>query len=135
MSFLKDIKNQSQASREIMFALSVVITVSLIGVVWFNSFQENIYVMLNPDKETEQKFFAGGADKFAYLYDKQKTDLPSLFSSIGQTGKDLKAAFLNVLNLKNNDIEISPSVSPQPQGESLNNRTYLLPLAGDKNKK
>lgn len=135
MSFLKDIKNQSQASREIMFALSVVITVSLIGVVWFNSFQENIYVMLNPDKETEQKFFAGGSEKFAYLYDKQKTDLPSLFSSIGQTGKNLKAAFLNVLNMKNNDIEISPSVSPQSQGESLNNRTYLLPLSGNKNQK
>lgn len=119
-----------------MFGFSVIIAVSLAGVVWFNSFQKNIYVMLNPDKATEQKFFAGGNPKFANLYDEKKTtDIPSLFSNIGQAGKDLKAAVLNILNMKNNDIEISPSVSPQSQGESVNNRTYLLPLAGDKNQK
>jgi len=33
MSFLKDIKNQPQATKEIMFGLSVVITVSLAGMV------------------------------------------------------------------------------------------------------
>src|SRR3989338_8363240 len=132
MSFLKDIKNQPQATKEIMFGLSVVITVSLAGVVWFNSFQKNVYVMLNPDKETEQKFFAGGNPRFAHLYDEKTTDIPSLFSNIGQTGKDLKAAVLNMFNI-GGDLEInSKEESLSPREENLNIRTYLLPLAGKK---
>lgn len=117
-----------------MFALSVVIVVSLVGVVWFNSFQKNIYVMLNPDKETEQKFFAGGNPKFANLYDKKTTtDIPSLFSNIGQAGKDLKAAVLNILNVKNNSVEVAPQAGAEMK-ETKNAKAYLLPLAGDKTK-
>lgn len=114
-----------------MFGLSVVITVSLAGMVWFNSFQKNIYVMLNPDKETEQKFFAGGNPKFAHLYDEKKTDIPSLFGSIGQTGKDLKAAVLNMFNT-DRETEIKPPEDLQPKETNLNIRTYLLPLAENK---
>ncbi len=118
-----------------MFGLSVVITVSLVGMVWFNSFQKNVYVMLNPDKETEQKFFAGGNPKFANLYDEKKpTDIPSLFSNIGQAGKDLKAAVLNILNLKNNSVEIAPQNDTEAK-EEVNKKAYLLPLAEDKTKK
>lgn len=135
MSFFKDIKNQSQATREIMFGFSVIIAVSLAGVVWFNSFQKNMYVMLNPDKETEQKFFAGGNPKFANLYDEKKTtDIPSLFSNIGQAGKDLKAAVLNILNVKDNNEEVTPQAASEAK-ETINAKAYLLPLAGVKNQK
>lgn len=112
----------------------MVITVSLAGMVWFNSFQKNVYVMLNPDKETEQKFFAGGNPKFARLYDEKKTDIPSLFGSIGQTGKDLKAAVLNVLNVKDNNEDVAPQAASEAK-ETINAKAYLLPLAGVKNQK
>ena len=133
MSFFKDIKNQSQGAREIMFLLSTIITVSLVGMIWFRSFEKNIYVMLNPDREAEQKFFAGGRQKFGDLYAKNDSagrNLPSLFSNLSQTGRDLKAAALGLFNFKNKIIETPlPAELNQPETPA---KAYLLPVAGKK---
>lgn len=49
MSLLHEIQKQPQAVREFMFFLSVVTTLSVVGLVWFNSFQHDLYVLLNPE--------------------------------------------------------------------------------------
>lgn len=86
MSFLDDIRKQPRHHREIMFGLCVVTTISLVGMVWYNSFEKNLYALLNPGQNTDQRFLA------------ENKTAPSLLGNIGQTGKDLKAAFYNIFS-------------------------------------
>ncbi len=58
MSLLNEIRRQPRHIRELMFAFSVVITVSLVGLMWFRSFEERLFVMMNPDPAKQEKFFA-----------------------------------------------------------------------------
>lgn len=91
MSFLEEIRRQPQHHREIMFGLCVVTTISLVGMVWYNSFEKNLYVLLNPDENTDQRYLA------------ENKNVPSLLGDIGKTGQDLKATFYNIFNLNSND--------------------------------
>ena len=91
MSFLDESRKQPQHHREIMFGLCVITTISLVGMVWYNSFEKNLYVLLNPGETTDQRNLA------------ENKNVPSLLGDIGRTGQDLKAAFLNILNLTGND--------------------------------
>ena len=115
MSFLDDIRKQPQHHREIMFGLCVVTTISLVGMVWYNSFQKNLYVLLNPGQNVSQSNLA-------------KQSEPSMFGGVSQVGKDLKAAFYNIFNLTGND----------KKGNVVNTkvndpgRVYTLPLSGKK---
>ncbi len=129
MSFLDDIRKQPQHHRQITFALCFITTVSMVRMVWYNSFQQNLYVLLNPGQTTDQRNFAtanGGAPSKAGA---QNTDVPSLLGNLGKTGQDLKAAFLNIFNLTGNDkkdtiIENTKANDP--------GRVYTLPLSGKK---
>ena len=51
-----------------MFALCVVITISLVGLVWFRSFEEDIFVMLNPEPEKQEKFYAEREQRTPLIY-------------------------------------------------------------------
>ena len=117
MSFLDEIRKQSQHHREIMFGLCVVTTISLVGMVWYNSFEKNLYVLLNPGETTDQRNFA------------ENKNVPSLLGDIGRTGQDLKAAFLNILNLTGNDKKdnIIENTKVNDSG-----RVYLLPFSEKK---
>src|SRR3989338_1293003 len=86
MSFLDEIRKQPRHHREIMFGLCVVTTISLVGMVWYNSFEKNLYVLLNPGENADQRFLA------------ENKTVPSLLRNIGQTGKDLRAAFYNIFS-------------------------------------
>ncbi len=115
MSFLDDIRKQPRHHREIMFGLCVVTTISLVGMVWYNSFEKNLYALLNPGQDVGQRNLA-----------QQKESEPSMFGGVSQVGKDLKAAFYNILNLNSNDkkdnIE-NPKINDS-------GRVYTLPLSG-----
>ena len=114
MSFLDDIRKQPQHHREIMFGLCVVTTISLVGMVWYNSFEKNLYVLLNPGDITDQRNLA------------ENKNVPSLLGDIGKTGQDLKAAFLNIFNLTGNDKKdnvIDGTKVSEPT------RVYTLPLS------
>src|SRR3989344_7481167 len=87
MSFLDEIRKQPQHHREIMFGLCVVTTILLVGMVWYNSFEKNLYVLLNPGENADQRYLA-----------ENKTG-PSLFGNLSKTGQDLKATFFNIFNL------------------------------------
>src|SRR3989344_7042319 len=78
MSFLNDIKNQPQHTREITFYLSVFITILLVGMVWFRSFQTNLYVLMNPEGDVEKALAVENAS------------VPSLFGFIWQTAGEVR---------------------------------------------
>lgn len=121
MSFLHEIRKQPQHHREIMFGLCVVTTISLVGMVWYNSFQQNLYVLLNPGDSMDQRNLA------------ENKNVPSLFGDIGKTGEDLKAAFLNIFSSVNvlTGNEKKESIIDNTKAYD-SGRVYTLPLSGDK---
>ena len=117
MSFLDDIKKQPQGVREAVFALCVVITISLVGMIWFRSFERNLFTMLNPDEEIQQKYFA-------------QTGNESLFANIGKSFNDLKASISNLLNINKDNTGDATKAGPDVKEQQ--NRVYIFPLSGGK---
>lgn len=111
---LKDIQNQPQHIREIMFGLSVVTTVSLVGMLWFNSFQNDMYVLLNPEEANTEKFLA-------------QENQESLFGNLAGTFSDLGAALSDVFGSD------EPAGQKDPVVEKTSaDKVYLLPLSEEK---
>ncbi len=100
-----------------MFGLCVVTTISLVGMVWYNSFEKNLYVLLNPGENADQRYLA------------ENKNVPSLLGDMGKTGQDLKAAFLNIFNLTGNDKkdDVVENMKINDSG-----RVYTLPLSEPK---
>src|SRR3989338_1605595 len=86
MSFLDDIRKQPQHIRELMFGLSVFITVLLIGMVWFRSFQKNLYVLMNPEEDVEKMLAVENAP------------VPSLFGYVGKSFSGIKGLVSDFLS-------------------------------------
>jgi hypothetical protein len=84
--------------------------------VWYNSFQQNLYVLLNPGETTDQRNLA----------DNKNT--PSLLGNIGKTAQDLKASFSSIFNLINNDKKEDVESDKKTNSEKV----YMLPLSGKK---
>ena len=99
-----------------MFGLCVVTTISLVGMVWYNSFEKNLFVLLNPEESKDQKFLA------------ETQAIPSLLGNISETGKNLKATFYDLFNLTNNgekeNVESNKKTDPD--------KVYMLPISGKK---
>ncbi len=135
MSFLDDIRKQPRHHREIMFGLCVVTTISLVGMVWYNSFEKNLYVLLNPGENADQRFLAT-ANSGTVAENKTTS---SLLGNISQTGKDLKAAFYNIFpsiggsafggNLTGNDKKDNVIENTKVNDSG---RVYTLPLSEKK---
>ena len=129
MSFLDELRKQPKHHRELMFGLCVVTTFSLVGMVWYNSFEKNLYVLLNPEEVTDQRNLAtanGGAPSKAGAENK---NVPSLLGDIGQTGKDLKASCYNIFNLTGDDKKDNIVESPK---DNDSGKVYVLPISGSK---
>ena len=98
-----------------MFILSVVTTVSLVGLIWFRSFQKNLYVMLNPDQQQQEEFFAT-VDK--------NNDATSLFGYIGQTFKDTYQNAKSLISGESAGNDDNPSYN-----RDVNNKVHVLPVS------
>ena len=85
MSLLNEIRNQSEGVRKAMFALSLIMVLSLVGTMWFRSFQTNLYALLNTDEVPagEQRQFAG--------QDEDSSADQTPFAMIGSMFKGLSA--------------------------------------------
>ena len=116
MSLLNDIRKQSQQTREIMFGLSVFITVLLVGLVWFNSFQRNIYALMNPEEDVEKMLAVENAP------------VPSLLGLIWQTTGEVKGLVSDLFR-----GEEDRSVELKGFNDSAKeNKVYTLPLSEHK---
>lgn len=121
MSFLHEIRKQSYGVRQAMFALCLVTTLSLVGMVWFRSFQKNLFVLLNPDQESQEQFFAQQGN----------TDQTSLFGYIGGAIKDATANIFNLIRGKKSGNEVI--IENQPSGQNIPNPpAHSLPLPENK---
>lgn len=114
MKFLEDIKNQPQHTREIMFSLSVFITVLLIGMIWFRSFQENLYALMNPEEDVEKMLAVENAP------------VPSLFGYIWQAAGEVKGLVSGLLDF-GEKVDENIIGSDKIKVESSN--VYTLPLS------
>lgn len=110
MSILEEIRRQPLWAREVMFAFSVIITVSAVGSLWFDSFQHDMIALGNPGVDIEQKFFA-----------KEE----SRFSPVALMGKGIDFMRANVYSLLNiNDEAGKPNTKAQV--------VYPMPLVEDR---
>lgn len=114
MSLLDDIRQQPRRTREIMFGLCVVTSVSLIGLVWFRSFQTNVFVLMNPDEEAQRQFFAA------------RDQGTSLFGYAAKAYKETRAAISSLANRedKKQEIIIEQKKEPAP--------VHPLPVSGER---
>lgn len=104
-----------------MFYLSVFITVLLIGMVWFRSFQRNLYVLMNPESDVEKALAA------------ENISAPSLFGFVWQAAGDIKglvSGFLGSEGNKENTADNNPDSEKVKKVES--GRVYILPLSDKK---
>ena len=115
MSFLDDIRRQPQGTREIMFGLSVFVTVLLISMIWFRSFQKNLYVLMNPEGDVEKALAVENAP------------VPSLFGYIGNSFADIKGLVSGFLGGDEKDVELKGF-----QGSVKENKVHTLPLSEHK---
>ena len=114
MSFFEDIRKQPQHIREIMFGLCVTTTVSLVGMVWFNSFQKDMYALLNPEEVQQEKFLAQENQK-------------SLFGNLNKTLGDIKSTMTGFWGADGSGSKAGGGVEKKGI-----NKVYLLPLSEKK---
>lgn len=107
MSLLEDIRKQPRTVREIMFGLSVVTTLSLVGAIWFQSFERNIYALMNPDGQIEERYVVEIEKKspLAFLGDAVKSLRAMASSFFGTDDSPM---------LPNNQSSGNKQTNPQP---------------------
>ena len=98
-----------------MFALSVVITMSLIGIIWFRSFEEDLFVLLNPEPDKQERFYA-----------EREKRTPTIYAKISDTMVGLRATIYNAMGFFD-DYRTKIEVEEEYIGE-----VQKLPLSGDK---
>ncbi|MDP3697237.1 MAG: hypothetical protein Q8R55_04400 [Candidatus Taylorbacteria bacterium] len=116
MSFFDEIQKQPQHIREIMFGLCVITTVSVAGMIWFRSFEEDLFVLLNPEPEKQEQF-----------YTERSKRTPTIYAIVTKAVGNLRATLYDAMgfldNYNSKQIEIE---------EELEGEVYKLPLSGDK---
>lgn len=100
-----------------MFAFCVVITISLVGIVWFRSFEEDLFVMLNPEQSDLDRFYA-----------EREKRTPLVYANVTRALGNLRAALYDALGFfeeynSNEAVEVE---------EEYTGETHEFPLSGDK---
>lgn len=116
MSFFDDIKKQPRHVREIMFGLCVVTTISLVGLIWFRSFEEDVFVLLNTDPAKQAQFYAQRAGRTPTVY-------AAATKAFGNMRATMYSAFGFLDNYNSNVVNVD---------EEYKGGAKQLPLSGDK---
>ena len=116
MSFLDEIHKQPRHVREIMFGLCAVITISLVGIIWFRSFEKDLFVMLNPEPEKQEKFYADRNERTPIIY-------ADLTKALGNARAALYSAMGFMKDYSSNKVQVE---------EEYKGETHELPLSGNK---
>lgn len=98
-SFFEDLRNQSILIRSVMFGLCVVIAVSMVGVFWFRSLEEQLFISLNQDQERQEAFYA-----------QREESEETIFANIGSIWTGLTATIGSVFDVfGSSNVEINSS--------------------------
>ncbi|KKT28027.1 MAG: hypothetical protein A3G02_01925 [Candidatus Yanofskybacteria bacterium RIFCSPLOWO2_12_FULL_44_13b] len=115
MSFLKEIRKQPEHIRKLMFGLSIITTLSFMGIIWFNSFQKTLIALMDTEIESGQNIA-------------QNADSRSLFGNIGQSFLDLtksmKATIGGFLDDESGSVDVKENTEPNIQSSA-----HPLPLS------
>lgn len=116
MSLLKKIHEQPDHIRELWAVFCTLIVAVIIAAVWFYSFKQNVYALLNPDQEvqSQNQSFAGNTK--------------SLFDSFGQIIKDSTAQISQVLGI----IRGSSQTTQVEVNNSSSGVVHILPVSGNR---
>ena len=99
-----------------MFALCVVTTISLVGIVWFRSFEEDLFVILNPEADKQEQFYAERSKR-----------TPTVYANVTKAFGNLTATLYNAFGFLEDYSSKAVEVEEEYRGE-----VYKLPLSGDK---
>lgn len=99
-----------------MFAFCVIITVSLVGLIWFRSFEEDLFVMLNPEPEKQEQFYAERDARTPLVY-------ASITKALGNMQAAIYDAFGFLDDYNSNEVKVE---------EAYTGEIHKLPLSGDK---
>jgi hypothetical protein len=113
---IQEIRSQPHHVREIATILCSIVVVAVVVWIWFNSFQKNIYTLLNPDKSApaEDQIFA--------------QESKSLFGSILDTLNGGRAQISNLIKGQSQtDVTSGSASSPTPQAS-----THPLPVQSNR---
>jgi hypothetical protein len=115
-AIIKEIRNQPHHVRELATVLCTIVVVAIVGIVWFHSFQHDIYAMLNPTDapQAQDQMFA-----------QQST---SLFGSMFQALKNSSAEISNFFSGKGSQTNIVNTQTYQTNSPST--ATHPLPVSG-----
>ncbi|HBT80501.1 MAG: hypothetical protein A2568_01350 [Candidatus Yanofskybacteria bacterium RIFOXYD1_FULL_44_17] len=116
MKLLEEIRRQPEHIRGTMFALSVISVFSIVGLIWYQSLEKNLYTMLNPVDQANPD-----QNKYAQNNDS---------SLLGDIGGSLKGFGANIIGLIGIDEEEASSIVDVRS--DADGRAYLLPLSEDK---
>lgn len=116
MSFLEEIKKQPRHVREMMFGFCVITTISIIGMIWFRSFEEDLFVLLNPESEKQDKFYA-----------ERDKRTPAVYANITKAVGDLRANLYNVFGFFEDYNSGGLEIEKEYKGKA-----YQLPISEDK---
>ncbi|MBX4190128.1 hypothetical protein KW791_02435 [Candidatus Parcubacteria bacterium] len=113
-SLLREIRRQPEGTRQLFFVLSSITVISLVVLVWFNSFRSNVYALLNPEPAKEDSQFLA------------TTDPQSLLGSLGTLFNGMKDQAFSLMG-KNST---TPKDDSKPEVKS--EKTYALPISPEK---
>ena len=113
MSLFNEIRRQPLWLRELLFGFSVIITISIVGTMWFHSFERKTFALINPEKRFDDQYFVKARPQSEYA--------PIALAERGFRG--LRASIYGVLNITGGqDASI----------DKPHNQVYLLPVSGDR---
>jgi len=114
---IQEIRNQPHHVRALATILCTIVVVAIVAAMWFNSFQKDIYALLNPEQQSQAE-----DQRFA-------KESKSLFGSILQTLSDGKAQISNLFSGKSQtDVVNNQPISNTAPNDSI----HPLPVSGNR---
>ena len=99
-----------------MFGLCVVTTISFVGMIWFRSFEEDLFVMLNPEKEKQERFYA-----------ERENRTPTVYANLTEAFVNMRASIYGAMGFLD-----EYSSKKAEEEEELMGEAKKFPLSGDK---
>lgn len=118
MSLLKEIRRQSPGVRTAFWALSVFVTLSIVGSFWLSSAERQLFFAFERNEQEQEAFLARQEDRG-----------PDVFASIGRGVSSITASIGSLLGFDRASglptEQAEPSFDTGPQEDTV----YLLPLS------
>lgn len=111
MSILKEIHEQPEGIRLVLFGLSCVTILSFVGYMWYTSFERAAYIALNPEE---------GAERYARVAQQRPDPISTVRKGVNSATANI-GSFIGFDRSKGFDVG--------SRSDDDQDRVYLLPLS------